>query len=223
MCETLKADPQFQTSPTALQGIEDMQLLFKYLELFGVAEKVSFDLSLARGLDYYTGVIYEAVLQSGLDNVGVGSIAAGGRYDNLVGMFSGGKQIPCVGISIGVERIFAILNKNIDMKPNETSVYVCSIDGFLEERMKICRLLWDADVKTEFTFKVNPKLPRQLAQCEKSGISLAIIIGAEEVEKKLVKIKNLSMKTEVSVPLDQMVSSIKGILNDLKVQKSWIL
>lgn len=79
-----------------------MAILFNYLKLFNVAHKVTFDLSLARGLDYYTGVIYEAVLTSGSDEtMGVGSVAAGGRYDNLVGMFSGGSTIPCVGISIG--------------------------------------------------------------------------------------------------------------------------
>jgi len=79
----------------------------------GSLQHVSFDLSLARGLDYYTGVIYEAVLLDGTSSVG--SIAAGGRYDNLVGMFSpSGVQTPCVGVSIGVERVFAILERKAD-------------------------------------------------------------------------------------------------------------
>jgi histidyl-tRNA synthetase len=73
---------------------------------------ISFDLSLARGLDYYTGVIYEVVLTDGLSQVG--SIAAGGRYDTLVGMFSAsGQQTPCVGVSIGVERVFTIIEKQM--------------------------------------------------------------------------------------------------------------
>src|SRR5689334_11440997 len=142
--------------------------------------QISFDLSLARGLDYYTGVIYEAVLeasgppktadgkivrrktQKGSDEldestVGLGSIAAGGRYDDLVGMFSGtnkkGKpnlQIPCVGISIGVERVFSILREKseIKVKANECEVHVVSVfDGLLEERMRICKELWDAGIK----------------------------------------------------------------------------
>jgi histidyl-tRNA synthetase len=73
---------------------------------------ISFDLSLARGLDYYTGVIYEVVLIDGTSQVG--SIAAGGRYDSLVGMFSAsGQQTPCVGVSIGVERVFTIIEKRM--------------------------------------------------------------------------------------------------------------
>ena len=73
----------------------------------GSSVAVSFDLSLARGLDYYTGVIYEAVTHG---ESGVGSIAAGGRYDNLAGMFSpSGQQTPCVGVSIGVERVFTVM------------------------------------------------------------------------------------------------------------------
>ncbi|KEH41943.1 histidine-tRNA ligase [Medicago truncatula] len=70
-------------------------------------DKVVFDLSLARGLDYYTGVIFEAVFKGGVE---VGSIAAGGRYDNLIGMF-GSKQGPAVGVSLGIERVFAIMEQ----------------------------------------------------------------------------------------------------------------
>jgi histidyl-tRNA synthetase len=94
-------------------AMADLRLLFDYLEAMGSLKYVSFDMSLARGLDYYTGVIYEAVLINGA--VAVGSIAAGGRYDNLVGMFSpAGVQTPCVGVSIGVERVFAIMEKKAE-------------------------------------------------------------------------------------------------------------
>lgn len=85
--------------------------------------QISFDLSLARGLDYYTGVIYEAVLlqmptQAGEEPLGVGSIAAGGRYDGLVGMFDPkGRKVPCVGLSIGVERIFSIVEQRLEVSP----------------------------------------------------------------------------------------------------------
>jgi histidyl-tRNA synthetase len=87
--------------------IKEMELLFTYLKAMGVLDKISFDFSLARGLDYYTGVIYEAILT---DTDKVGSISGGGRYDGLIGMFSG-KSIPSVGGSIGIERIFNILEE----------------------------------------------------------------------------------------------------------------
>jgi histidyl-tRNA synthetase len=92
----------------ALTAMEDLRILFEYLEAMDKLKFISFDLSLARGLDYYTGVIYEAVCMSG--NAQVGSIGGGGRYDNLVSMFQeAGKQTPCVGVSVGIERVFTLM------------------------------------------------------------------------------------------------------------------
>lgn len=106
--------------------------------------------------------------------VGVGSVAAGGRYDNLVGMFSGKGQIPCVGISFGVDRIFSIekarLDAESDKEPrgNKTDVFVMAFggkgfDGMLKQRMKICNMLWDAGINTEMLHKSKPKL--QAREC----------------------------------------------------------
>lgn len=92
-------------------------------ELLLFSSQISFDLSLARGLDYYTGVIYEAVLlqtpaREGEEPMGVGSVAAGGRYDGLVGMFDPkGRKVPCVGLSVGVERIFSIVEQRLEVSP----------------------------------------------------------------------------------------------------------
>uniref|UniRef100_A0A480LGL2 histidine--tRNA ligase n=1 Tax=Sus scrofa TaxID=9823 RepID=A0A480LGL2_PIG len=121
LVEQLLQDPKLSQNKQALEGLGDLKLLFEYLTLFGVADKISFDLSLARGLDYYTGVIYEAVLlqppaQAGEEPLGVGSVAAGGRYDGLVGMFDPkGRKVPCVGLSIGVERIFSIVEQRLEV------------------------------------------------------------------------------------------------------------
>ncbi|KAL2912932.1 Cytoplasmic and mitochondrial histidine tRNA synthetase [Polyrhizophydium stewartii] len=221
LCAVLAADGPLSSNESAVAGIKDMELLFTYLELFGVAHRVNFDLSLARGLDYYTGVIYEAVLLASDDpNVetsGVGSIAAGGRYDELVGMFSGGRKIPCVGVSIGVERVFSILLQKENLarvKSAHTEVYIISIgNDLLPERMKIARELWDKDIKAEFMFKANPKLPAQWTACERDQVPLAIIIGGDEVAKGLVKIKDMTIKDgsadkEVVVPRADMAAAI---------------
>jgi histidyl-tRNA synthetase len=85
----LEALPEFVANQRVKEGLMEMRVLARYLKAFGVDGYISFDLSLARGLDYYTGVIYEAVVTSS-DARGIGSVASGGRYDNLVGMFSGG-------------------------------------------------------------------------------------------------------------------------------------
>jgi histidyl-tRNA synthetase len=86
----------------------------------GCLDNILFDFSLARGLDYYTGLIYEAVLT---DTDRVGSIAGGGRYDKLVGMFSG-KDIPAIGVSIGIERVFSILEEKMAQETRATTTQI---------------------------------------------------------------------------------------------------
>lgn len=103
----LRSKEVFKGHKEGEDTLAEMETLFQYLTAMNALHHFSFDFSLARGLDYYTGLIYEAVL---LDTDRVGSIAGGGRYDGLVGMFSG-KNIPAVGVSIGIERVFAILEE----------------------------------------------------------------------------------------------------------------
>ena len=100
--EQLLKNEEIMKNEKGKTAVEEMGILFDYLEICGVDKYCTFDLSLARGLDYYTGLIYETVLT---DTDKVGSISGGGRYDHLVGMFSS-KPIPAVGVSIGIERYF---------------------------------------------------------------------------------------------------------------------
>ncbi|CDS10433.1 hypothetical protein LRAMOSA03109 [Lichtheimia ramosa] len=254
LLETLSKDENLTKNASASAGIADMALLFDYMDVFNITGKMSFDMSLARGLDYYTGIIYEAVTEKSappamtddkkqkpktkpgsdeLDEstVGVGSIAAGGRYDNLVGMFSGTNKkgepnlkIPCVGVSIGVERVFSILmskQKAEDIKSNETQVFVIAVgDGLLKERMEIANQLWDADIKASFLFKNKPKLPAQWAACEKDHIPFAVIIGKDELERGEIKIKDMRSKDEsqgggVTIARANMVDELKKRLSDM--------
>lgn len=192
LLESLKTDEDLLANASAKAGLEDMTLLIDYLDAFNVLDKISFDMSLARGLDYYTGVIYEVVTEgsapataskipeaqniqkagkkskksdedddrSNDPSVGVGSIAAGGRYDELVGMFSGKTQVPCVGISFGVDRIFSITKARLGQEQknaysSEVDVYVMAFGGkgftgLLKERMDVCRQLWEAGIKVSF-------------------------------------------------------------------------
>ncbi|KAL1934706.1 hypothetical protein VTP01DRAFT_6888 [Rhizomucor pusillus] len=248
LLEKLSKDENLTKNESASQGLADMAILFDYLDVFNITHKMSFDMSLARGLDYYTGIIYEAVTEKSapsaiadgkkpkpttkpnsdeLDesSVGVGSIAAGGRYDNLVGMFSGvnkkgepNLKIPCVGVSIGVERVFSILmskQKAEDIKSNETQVYVISVgDGLLKERMQIANELWENDIKASFMFKNKPKLDKQWAACEKDHVPLAVIIGKDELDKGEVRVKDMRSKDEsqgggVTIKRSDMVQELK--------------
>lgn len=137
-------------------------------------------------------------------------------------MFSGGKKIPCVGISIGVERVFSILLRKAKMtqiRSSKTQVFVISIGELVAERMDILRELWDAGIAAEMLFKQKPKLPAQWNACEKEGIPYAVIIGSSEIEQGVVKIKDMYNKTgtqeekEQVVPRSSMITELKKRLN----------
>ncbi|XP_014669724.1 PREDICTED: histidine--tRNA ligase, cytoplasmic-like isoform X2 [Priapulus caudatus] len=235
LVEKLKRDERVSKNKRFMSGLEDMELLLKYCDLYGVLDKVSFDLSLARGLDYYTGVIYEAILsgavQKDLSSTdepgGVGSIAGGGRYDELVGMFdSKNRKVPCVGVSIGIERIYAIIEAKVNaskvkQRTTETEVYVAAAQKNLhEERLALCNILWGANIKTEHSYKRSPKLLAQLQYCEERQIPLAILIGESELKQNIVKVRNVVTREEVEVPREKMVDEIRRLLGEIQDKPS---
>ncbi|XP_017041987.1 histidine--tRNA ligase, cytoplasmic isoform X3 [Drosophila ficusphila] len=235
LVEQLLADEKLKAVPNAVKGLEGMQLLLKYCSIFGLEKRVSFDLSLARGLDYYTGVIYEGVLkgesasvaspaktsqqngeQASNEPATVGSVAGGGRYDNLVGMFDPrGKAVPCVGVSIGVERIFSVLearaaSSGLKLRTSDVEVYVASAHkGLHEQRLKVLNLLWDAGVKAEHSYKLNPKLLVQLQHCEEHQIPLVVVLGDAELAQGLVKLREVTTRQEANVKLEDLATEIR--------------
>lgn len=191
-------------------------------------------MSLARGLDYYTGIIYELVLEKEIEDgpvtPQVGSIGGGGRYDNLVGTFlkskKGPKIVPCVGISFGVERLYAILRSRYnerEVRSSETQVLVMAFgsgkewDGMIQERMKIVKSLWEAGISAEYVYKKKPKLSQQFDFADKYGIPYAIILGQDEWEKKLLRIKRLGMHEASDygdlVSRDDMIPKLKSLMD----------
>ena len=193
-----------------------MELLFTYLEQMNCLQYFSFDFSLARGLDYYTGLIYEAVLTDPSNKVG--SIAGGGRYDGLVGMFSG-KQIPSVGVSIGIERVFAILEEKFKndktVRATETQIYVAQIGkNLVAERLKVCNELWSLGIKAETSYVDNPKTQRQLEYTLESGIPLIIWLGETEIQQGIIKIKSLSKHEEYILKREEFQEKIVEIVRD---------
>ncbi|KAF4552598.1 Histidine--tRNA ligase-like protein [Elsinoe fawcettii] len=240
LLDQLQADATLSANESAKAGLADMKLLFDYVDIFSCFDRISFDMSLARGLDYYTGVIYEVITEASAPpaaqqltspssttsqrppkppktpkaskqvngdddrsndpSIGVGSIAAGGRYDELVGMFSG-RAVPCVGISFGVERIFSITKARIEaessskLRTSDTEVYVMAMGGtgLLKERMEISKRLWEAGVKAEFLWKVKPKFEKQFQAAERAGVPWSILLGEEEMKNGQCKIKELGL------------------------------
>ncbi|XP_029034173.2 histidine--tRNA ligase, cytoplasmic isoform X1 [Osmia bicornis bicornis] len=221
LIDQLKNDTALMEHESAVKGLESMELLFKYCNIFQVQDKVTFDLSLARGLDYYTGVIFEAILTG--DDVGVGSVAGGGRYDDLVGMFDSKKRsVPCVGLSLGVERIFSVLEAKLNRdglktRTTEVQVFVASAQKNLhEERMRILSTFWDAGFKVEHSYKKNPKLLGQLQHCEENDIPLAVIIGEGELARGEVTLRDVASRREVSVSRTNLIEEIRKRLESDK-------
>uniref|UniRef100_A0A7N6BUR6 histidine--tRNA ligase n=1 Tax=Anabas testudineus TaxID=64144 RepID=A0A7N6BUR6_ANATE len=222
LAERLLQDQKMSQSKQACAGLSDIKLLFSYLQLFQVTDKVVFDLSLARGLDYYTGIIYEAVLsQAGVESVSVGSVAGGGRYDGLVGMFDPkGRKVPCVGVSIGIERIFSIMEQKAEasaekVRTTEVQVMVASAQkNLLEERLKLVTELWNAGIKAEVMYKKNPKLLSQLQHCEESGIPLVAILGEQELKDGVVKLRVVATREEVDICRADLIEEVRRRTSD---------
>jgi histidyl-tRNA synthetase len=194
-------------------------LMASYLEAFGTVGSVHIDLSLARGLDYYTGVIYEAVLVDG--ETKVGSIAAGGRYDNMVGQFAG-KDIPAVGVSIGIERVMAIMeakareSTTTAARRNKTDVLVTSIGpNLLPHRIRLCSALWAVNIKAEFPYAENPKFQKQLTQALECGVPLLVIIGEDELAKGEVLCVAQSSQSKQALFRLSFLTSLQVKLRDL--------
>lgn len=215
MISMLESMDNLKHVPNAQQALSDLKQLFAYLDSAGSLSEIVLDLSLARGLDYYTGVIFEAALP---EAPWLGSVGAGGRYDNLIGLF-GSKKIPSIGVSIGVERLFRLVESHLGLAidntvteggqrsgvatsgaasallDNEIDVFVCSVgSAFVKERMQVCKMLRDAGIVADFIYNGKTKLGKQLQHASDLGIQVVVIIGEDEWGRGCVKVKRLDYK-----------------------------
>ncbi|PIN05342.1 Histidyl-tRNA synthetase [Handroanthus impetiginosus] len=205
---------EFLTNSEAELALNELEILFKALAKSKCIDKVVFDLSLARGLDYYTGVIFEAVFKGATQ---VGSIAAGGRYDNLIGMF-GTKQVPAVGISLGIERVFAIMeqlqkDRNQEIRATETEVLVSILGDDLSLGAELVSELWDAKLKAEVM--INKRVIKHIDRARGSKIPYMVIVGDHELSKGIVKLKDVNAATECEVPRNGLVEELQRRLNNI--------
>jgi len=177
-------------------GIEELEKLGSYLEMMGVKNFV-FDMSLARGLDYYTGPIFEIEVGEK-----IGSIAGGGRYDELIGIFSG-RNLPATGISLGIERIVEILKPKVKLKKSVVKVYVAYIGNVLDYVLKVVMLLRETGMKCDFDVK-GRSLSKQLEYASKMEIPFVVIIGEKEKNEECVKIRDMATGREEMVKFSEL-------------------
>jgi histidyl-tRNA synthetase len=189
-------------------GIEELRTVIDGVRSLGVAaDRYCIDLSIARGLDYYTGTVYETTL---IGHEALGSICSGGRYEELVGMFLG-EKMPGVGISIGLTRLISrLLKANIlqvlPATPAQAIVFNLQ-DDLIPTYLKVSQQLRQAGINTVTVFDRKP-LKKQFNFAEKQGIKFCIIIGTEEAENDRAIVKNLATKTETILPLGELANAI---------------
>ena len=196
-------------SETGLKGLDELEELFGYIAASGVQSQVEIDLSLARGLNYYTGAIFEV---KALDYA-IGSICGGGRYDNLTGIF-GLPDMSGVGISFGADRIYDVL-KGLDKFPKDlkSSTKLLFANMGKDELLYIlpvAKTLRENGIAVEI-YPDSSKLKKQFDYADKKSIPFLSITGGDEIEKKVIGIKNLESGDQYTF----QVSDIQGIIDFL--------
>lgn len=188
---------------------EQVKNLMDELKMLGIEKKFAYEPTLIRGLDYYTGLIFEVEYND--KSVMESSISAGGRYDNMLGLMSKSGTVPCVGLSIGVERIAVIMKHNkFSVNKIVPSLYVASVGDLFMERLKLTTNLRRKGISVLCSEKRKPKMKRQFDEVFDNNIEYLIIIGKDEISNGTIEIKNIKEKKQIKVNRDEFIDTIDG-------------
>ncbi len=196
--------PVLEKSATGMKGLEEISRVFELVQLAGVVQETELDLSLARGLNYYTGAIFEVKAKG----IAIGSICGGGRYDDLTGIF-GLPGVSGVGISFGADRIYDVLT-SLDKFPAESSSGTKILFANLGEKeqeyiVPILKKLREAGVASEIYTEVA-KLKKQFDYAEKRSIPYLVIAGESEILKGVLNLKNLATGEQVEITPAELIA-----------------
>jgi histidyl-tRNA synthetase len=192
-------------SETGMKGIAELRYVFERLELLGIAGECELDITLARGLNYYTGTIFEVKAR----DVEIGSICGGGRYDDLTGIF-GLPGVSGVGISFGADRIFDVLLATNRFPEHDTSNTEILLVNFGETEEKYClRLavrLREAGIPTEI-YPDPGKLKKQMKYADQKQIPYVVLVGENEIASGLLAVKNMKTGEQNSWSVERLIQS----------------
>ncbi len=194
-------------SPVGLIGLNFLKEIYKYSKLFGIDEYIQLDLSLARGLDYYTGPVFE-IYAGGFEDYG--SIAGGGRYDDLIKLF-GGDQTPATGVSLGIERILLLMEEMGMLRNLEfgSRVYVAPSSPKMKPKaIEVAQLLRKEGFETDMDL-MNRSLTKQLEHADRKGFSWVVIVGEREMAEGRVTIRCMRTGEQRSVKLVELPDHLK--------------
>ena len=189
-------------------GLEELTEVVKYVRYFGVPEgNFKVDLTIARGLDYYTGTVYETFLNEYRE---LGSVCSGGRYDNLAEYYTE-KKLPGVGISIGLTRLFYKLNELQAIKEKQNSISKVLVVSMVEDKSKaieIANTLRNNNISTE-VYLENKKIKAKFKYADKLAIPFVIVIGEDEIQNNVVTLKNMQTGEQETTTLEETIEKLK--------------
>ena len=192
------------------EGLDQLNTVVKYLSAFGVpAENFAVDLTIARGLDYYTGTVYETTL---LDHPEIGSVCSGGRYDNLAEYYTD-KQLPGVGISIGLTRLFYVLGEqgmlNPDLPTAPADVLILPMTADLAPAVTLATRLRAAGVRTQL-YTEQKKFKAKMNYADKLGVPYVVFLGDDEIAGNVVACKDMTSGEQTTLPFDETLALIQS-------------
>ena len=191
------------------EGLDQLNTVVKYLSAFGVpAENFAVDLTIARGLDYYTGTVYETTL---LDHPEIGSVCSGGRYDNLAEYYTD-RQLPGVGISIGLTRLFYVLGEqgllNPDLPTAPADVLILPMTAELSPAMTLATRLRAAGVRTQL-YTEQKKFKAKMSYADKLGVPYVVFLGDDEIAGNVVACKDMTSGEQTTLPFAETLALIQ--------------
>lgn len=197
------------TNELFLEGLNDLKEVVKYVRLFGVPDtNFKVDLTIARGLDYYTGTVYETFLN---DYRELGSICSGGRYDNLAEFYTD-KKMPGVGVSIGLTRLFSKLSELNILKEKEESiskVLVVSMTENISRALEVATKTRDEGINTD-VYLENKKIKAKFKYADRLKIPYVAVIGEEEEKNGTVTLKNMATGEQEEMSIENMIEILKN-------------
>jgi histidyl-tRNA synthetase len=189
------------------EGVEKLRAVIKNVQIAGVPEEtVQIDVSIARGLDYYTGTIYETFLS---ELPSIGSVCSGGRYDNLAGLYTK-QQLPGIGASLGLDRLLAAMEELGKLEKISTPAEIF-VPYFVADRLGDYLKLAANLRRAGFNVEVYPeakKLGQQLKYADKRGFAYAVVIGEDEFAQGICQLKNMKTGETVNCAVDEIVSHL---------------
>jgi histidyl-tRNA synthetase len=201
--EVLRKAEKMMKSEEGKEGVSELKELLGYCELMGFEIKI--DISLARGLEYYTGPVYEVYPRKSKIT---SSVLGGGRYDKMIGMFIGRGEYPATGLSFGLEPIFeALKERKKETKKTVTQVLVIPIQT-LKESIKMAKTLRKLGIKTEIDL-LGRGISNNLSYANSMGIPYVVFVGKQELAKKKVKLRNMKSGKEILLKLEEIPKKIE--------------